>query len=83
MISQDTSTSLTSGTSSKADEYWNSDHHRFEWTNFMQNLDPLSWHALAISYPDSFLKGISQIYFIQIAIANFTLNTDYSLHCLS
>jgi len=39
------------------DKYWSSDHHRFEWTNFMQKLDPMSWHALAISHPDSFLKG--------------------------
>ena len=45
------------------DKYWSSDHHRFEWTNFMQKLDPMSWHALAISHPDSFLKGtFHQVY---------------------
>ncbi|XP_065066138.1 uncharacterized protein LOC135692046 isoform X2 [Rhopilema esculentum] len=53
--------SMTSMTSSMVDYYWNSDHHRFEWTNFMQKQDPLSWHALAISYPDTFLKqGMSK-----------------------
>eukprot|EP00794_Sanderia_malayensis_P009086 gene9085-10055_t len=43
-------------TKDKVTDYWTSDHHRFEWVNFIQSLNPLSWHSLAISYPDSFLK---------------------------
>ena len=58
MKKSDILVSPTSIKSDMVDDYWNSDHHRFEWTNFMQKLDPLSWHALAISYPDSFLKGM-------------------------
>ena len=52
------------------DDYWNSDHHRFEWTNFMQKLDPLSWHSLAISHPDSFLKGKMILFFVYLPLIN-------------
>lgn len=37
-------------------EYWSSDHHKFDWSGYMQNLDPLSWHSLGLSVPESFLS---------------------------
>ena len=36
-------------------EYWSSDHHKFEWSGYMQTLDPRSWHALGLGVPESFL----------------------------
>ena len=43
-------------------EYWSSDHHKFDWSGYMQNLDPLSWHSLGLSVPESFLsKGNNNI----------------------
>lgn len=40
----------------KVAEYWNSDHHKFEWSNYMQSLDSRSWHALGLGVPESFLS---------------------------
>ena len=37
-------------------EYWSSDHHKFDWSGYVQNLDPLSWHSLGLSVPESFLS---------------------------
>lgn len=37
-------------------EYWSSEHHKFEWSDYMQSLDPLSWHALGLGVPESFLS---------------------------
>ena len=36
--------------------YWKMDHHKFEWSDFMMNYDPRSWHALGIVVPNSFLN---------------------------
>ena len=42
----------------KVAEYWSSDHHKFEWSGYMQSLNPRSWHALGLGVPESFLaKG--------------------------
>lgn len=38
------------------EEYWDMDHHKFEWSDFMMNFDPRSWHALGIVVADSFLN---------------------------
>lgn len=40
----------------KVEEYWSSDHHKFEWSGYMQSLNPRSWHALGIGVPESFLS---------------------------
>ncbi|XP_022795449.1 uncharacterized protein LOC111334030 [Stylophora pistillata] len=40
----------------KVAEYWHSDHHKFEWSNYMQSLDARSWHALGLGVPESFLS---------------------------
>lgn len=40
----------------KVAQYWNSDHHKFEWSNYMQSLDSRSWHALGLGVPESFLS---------------------------
>ena len=37
-------------------EYWSSDHHKFDWSGYMENLDPLSWHSLGLGIPESFLS---------------------------
>ncbi|XP_078346975.1 uncharacterized protein LOC144632253 isoform X2 [Oculina patagonica] len=39
----------------KVAEYWSSDHHKFEWSGYMQSLNPRSWHALGLGVPESFL----------------------------
>ncbi|XP_031566624.1 uncharacterized protein LOC116301673 [Actinia tenebrosa] len=38
------------------DEYWDMDHHKFEWSDYMQTLDPRSWHALGIAVQESFIS---------------------------
>lgn len=40
----------------KVADYWDSDHHKFEWSGYMQSLDPRSWHALGLGVPESFLS---------------------------
>ena len=40
----------------KVVEYWSSAHHKFEWSCYMQSLDPRSWHALGLGVPESFLS---------------------------
>ena len=40
----------------KVEEYWSSDHHKFEWSDYMQSLNPRSWHALGLGVPESFLS---------------------------
>ena len=40
----------------KVEEYWSSDHHKFEWSGYMQSLNPRSWHALGLGVPESFLS---------------------------
>ena len=40
----------------KVEVYWDSDHHKFEWSDYMQSLDPRSWHALGLSVRESFLS---------------------------
>ena len=40
----------------KVEEYWSSDHHKFEWSSYMQSLNPRSWHALGLGVPESFLS---------------------------
>ena len=40
----------------KVEAYWGSDHHKFEWSDYMQSLDPRSWHALGLGIPESFLS---------------------------
>jgi hypothetical protein len=37
-------------------EYWDMDHHKFHWSNYMQAMDPRSWHALGIAVQDSFIS---------------------------
>ncbi|XP_048586583.1 uncharacterized protein LOC5504792 isoform X2 [Nematostella vectensis] len=37
------------------EDYWEMDHHRFQWSEYMQNLDPRSWHALGLAMQDTFL----------------------------
>ncbi|KAJ7376449.1 HEAT repeat containing 9 [Desmophyllum pertusum] len=44
----------------KVEEYWGSDHHKFEWSGYMQSLDPRSWHALGLGVPESFLSKESR-----------------------
>ena len=42
------------------DEYWDMAHHKFEWSDYVQALDPRSWHALGIAVQESFIsKGRS------------------------
>ena len=40
----------------KVEEYWSSNHHKFEWSDYMQSLNPRSWHALGLGVPESFLS---------------------------
>ena len=40
----------------KVMEYWGSDHHKFEWSGYMQSVDPRSWHTLGLGVPESFLS---------------------------
>ena len=40
----------------EVEAYWGSDHHKFEWSGYMQSLDPRSWHALGLGVPESFLS---------------------------
>lgn len=40
----------------KVAKYWTSDHHKFEWSDYMQSLNPRSWHALGLGVPESFLS---------------------------
>ena len=50
----------------KVAEYWNSDHHKFEWSNYMQSLDSRSWHALGLGVPESFLSRGQYFYYLRI-----------------
>ena len=45
----------------KVTEYWDSDHHKFEWSGYMQSLDSRSWHALGLGVPESFLSKGQQL----------------------
>lgn len=38
------------------EKYWDSDHHKFEWCDYMINQDDRSWHALGIAVQDSFIS---------------------------
>ena len=41
------------------EQYWQSEHHKFLWSEYMQNLDLRSWHALGLCVPETFLpKGV-------------------------
>ena len=63
----------------KVVEYWGSDHHKFEWSGYMQSLDPRSWHALGLGVPESFLsKGQYRVLYISqdIILAVLFLGQD-------
>ena len=59
----------------KVAEYWNSDHHKFEWSNYMQSLDSRSWHALGLGVPESFLSRGQYFNYLRICSIALSLIT--------
>ena len=59
----------------KVAEYWNSDHHKFERSNYMQSLDSRSWHALGLGVPESFLSRGQYFYYLRICSIALSLIT--------
>lgn len=61
----DTTIALADGTIDEADnidqsrDYWLSEHHRFEYSEYSEvllDLDPLSYHSVGLAMPGTFIE---------------------------